>query len=318
MAQLVDVMPGSSEWLAARRAGVTATDIVTILGLSSHDSVYSLYWRKLGQVPDEPDRDRWALGRHMEPYIIGRWRAASPGLIPVGGGLVRSSAYPWQLATPDQRLCEHGEGPVVAPLECKSWADADRRSWEGGPPPAVRAQLLWQMDTLDSSTGYWAVVFLPSGRFEHGVIEHDYSYVPDGPEVDQPCPVCRDIGLMRTAGEEFYRRLILELPPPDPDSSAATLAALKARFSRAEDKTAEVDRVAYGDWLLACEHIDEWTERKRAAEIDLRGQAAEARVLTVDGEIVARRIVSDAKVKAHTRHMDYYRRVKPKGDDDDQ
>jgi putative phage-type endonuclease len=235
MPQLIEVTPGSSEWLAARRAGVTATDIVTILGLSSHDSVYSLFWRKLGQVPDEPDRDRWALGRHMEPYIVAKWRAEHPEFTEAESALFRSDDRPWQLATPDRYAWSHA-APESAPLECKSWADADRKSWEAGPPPAVRAQLLWQMDTLDVARGYWAVVFLPSGRFAHGVLEHDadcyWPVVRPDSALSPSCPVCKDVELMRETGEEFYRRLRLELPPPDPDSSAATLAALRARFTR--------------------------------------------------------------------------------------
>jgi putative phage-type endonuclease len=314
MPVLVDVVPGSGEWLAARRAGVTATDIVTILGLSTHDSVYSLFWRKLGQVPDEPDRDRWALGRHMEPYIVEKWRAEHPLFTDRESELFRSDDRPWQLATPDRTVWSHA-WPKSAPLECKSWADADRKSWEGGPPPAVRAQLVQQMDVLDSSIGYWAVLFLPSGRFAFGEIEHDGSYIPDGPEVDHPCPVCQDIKLIRDAGEEFYRRLTFVLPPPDPDSSAATLAALRARFTRAEGKQAEVDQGLIDEWTARKAARNAWDELVQESEIAIRVQAGEAQILTVDGEPVARRIVVDAQVKAHTRHQDYYRRTKTKDED---
>jgi len=38
-------------------------------------------------------------------------------------------------------------------------------------------------------------------------------------------------------------------------------------------------------------------------------------VLTVDGQPVARRYVMDQQVKAHTRHMDYLKRIKQSGDD---
>jgi putative phage-type endonuclease len=302
MPELIDVEPGSPEWLAARRAGVTATDIVTILGLSAHDSVYSLFWRKLGQIEDEPDRDQWALGRHLEPYIAEKWMDARQ--IPAAhrdgarSALYRSSDRPWQMATPDRVFYDQ-------PAEFKSWADADRKSWEGGPPPAVRAQLLWQMDTLAVDTGYWAVVFLPSGRFEHGVIDHGF-------HKGETCPIWDDTILMRDAGHEFYRRLTLELPPPDPDSSAATLAALRARFTKSEGKQAEVDGTTFAAWSDARDVQKWWEDQAREYEIILRDQAQEADVLTVDGEPVARRLVFDSPVKAH---MDYYRRVKAKDED---
>jgi putative phage-type endonuclease len=312
MPELVDVVPGSGEWLAARRAGVTATDIVTILGLSTHDSVYSLFWRKLGQVPDEPDRDRWALGRHMEPYIAQKWEDAN-GFGAMCGGLYRSDDRAWQLATPDCLFVESDQRASYSPLECKSWADADRKSWEGGPPPAVRAQLLWQMDVLDARRGYWAVVFLPSGRFDHGVLEHG---ITDKHLSADRCNWCTDVNLMREAGEEFYRRLTFVLPPPDPDSSAATLAALRARFTRTEGKQAEVDGTLYQCWVDERNAATRHDELARIFEIQLREQAGEAQILTVDGEIVARRIVVDAQVKAHTRHQDYYRRIKTKDEDE--
>ena len=56
-------------------------------------------------------------------------------------------------------------------------------------------------------------------------------------------------------------------------------------------------------------------ELARGLEIQLREQAGEAAELCVDGQLVARRVVSDAQVKAHTRHQDYIRRVKQQGDD---
>lgn len=321
MPQLINVEPGSLEWLAARRAGVTATDIVTILGLSTHDSVYSLYWRKLGQVPDEQDRDRWALGRHMEPYIVQRWVAVAD-MHPSEGALYRNARRVWQMATPDRviwpwQAANGQEFPINAVLECKSWADADKRSWEAGPPAAIRAQLLWQMDTLGVSTGYWAVVFLPSGRFEHGTIEHSPTHRPrEVYQFDDACDICKDIVFMEIEGLEFYRRITLELPPPDLDSSAATLAAVRARFTPGLAKTAEVDTSVYAAWSDAKDCEKSFADLARGYEIELRAQAGEATELTVDGRLAARRLVFDAPVKAHTRHMDYYKRVKQTGDDE--
>ena len=94
MPELIPAVPGSPEWHAARRLGVTATDIVTILGLSHWDSPYSLFWRKLGQVPDVEDNARFRLGRELEPIIANWWaEETAPGIYarPVvrDGGLYR-------------------------------------------------------------------------------------------------------------------------------------------------------------------------------------------------------------------------------------
>ena len=311
MPELIPAEPGSPEWLAARRAGVTATDIVTILGLSRWDSVYSLFWRKLGQVPDVPDSDRFRLGRALERYACTRWcedRGIDPIEGPVTGGLRRNSIRKWQLATPDGLY--HNE-----PVELKSWADAGRHAWDDGPPPAVRAQVLWQMDVMDMGTGHVGVVFLPSGEFRSYVVRHGCG--PNRSIADnESCDICADQALMRAAGEEFMGRLRLELPPPDPDSSAATLAAVRTRFTRQPAKQAEVDAELFERWSAARNGLRTYEQIAQTLEIQLREQAGEAAEYTVDGQLVARRVISNAQVKAHVRHQDYIRRVK-QGDDDE-
>ncbi len=302
MAELIDVVPGSAEWLAARRAGVTATDIVTILGLSAWDSVYSLFWRKLGQVPDEPNRDRWELGKALEPYAAKRWLEGRCTSWLTEGGLYRNTGRAWQMATPDA-LVDYDGISVMGVFESKSWADADRRRWESGPPAAVRAQVLWQMDVMDVATGHVGVVFLPSGEFRSYTIEHDGTAPHGVPEGISACQACADLTLMREAGEEFMGRLRLELPPPDPDSSAATLAAVRARFARVPDKQADVDPELWAKYQANALLIGAHAELKRELEIQLREQAGEAQVLCVAGEPVARRIVSYSAVKgAHPAH----------------
>jgi putative phage-type endonuclease len=320
MPELVPAEPGTPGWLAARRAGVTATDIVTICGLSHWDSVYSLFWRKMQQAPEVEDNDRFRLGRELEPYVRDRWAQEQAGPYHFeGGALWHHSDRAWQMATLDYRV---GPGldyrePLTAVLELKTWADGDRHSWQDAPPAQVRAQVLWQMDVMDVSTGHVGVVFLPSGEFRSYTIEHDATDCRDHPlrYPSLQCSVCDDQILMRAAGEEFMARLRLELPPPDPDSSAATLAAVRARFTRQPDKQAEIDPAVWDAYDEARNLLDEAKQEAQLWEINVREQAGEASVLTVDGRVVARRVIVDAQVKAHTRHQDYLRRIEPKGDD---
>jgi putative phage-type endonuclease len=313
MPELVPAEPGTPAWLAARRAGVTATDIVTILGLSRWDSVYSLFWRKMQQAPEVEDNDRFRLGRELEHYILERW-CEQEGLLAsrLTWPLYRHSERAWQMATLDG---VYGNTPV----ELKSWADGDRHSWQDAPPAQVRAQVLWQMDVMGVAAGHVGVVFLPSGEFRSYTIEHDAADCRDHPlrYPSLQCTVCDDQIMMRAAGEEFMARLRLELPPPDPDASAATLAAVRARFTRQPDKQADVDELAYRMWTGAKAEASEAEENARLWESKLREQAGEASVLCIAGLPVARRVIVDAQVKAHTRHQDYLRRIEPKGDDSD-
>jgi putative phage-type endonuclease len=320
MPKLVPAEPGTPGWLAARRAGVTATDIVTILGLSRWDSVYSLFWRKMQQAPEPEDNDRFRLGRELEGYVAGRWMEENDQPV-IKGALFRHDERAWQMATLDRIVTGRALVDPLSPygvLELKTWADADKSSWQDGPPAQVRAQVLWQMNVMDVAAGHVGVVFLPSGEFRSYTIEHDHVidsrgvvHPPDG----QTCDVCTDLELMRAAGEEFMARLRLELPPPDPDASMATLAAVRARFTRQPDKEAEVDPELWARFEANAEMIKAHDLLKREFEIQLREQMGEAALATVYGQPVARRVVSDQNVKAHTRHMDYLTRIKPKGDD---
>ena len=314
MPELIGAEPGTSEWTAARRQGVTATDIVKILGLSSR-TAYWLYWNKLGQVPDELDNDRFRLGRYTESYAADRWQEANPEAWVTYGGLYRHSERPWQLATTDRHVSDpFDQQDVETVLELKSWADVDRHSWDAGPPAVVRAQVLWQMDVMNVAAGHVGVVFLPSGEFRSYIIEHlgalKYGCVAD-------CQACADLDLMRERGAEFWARLRGELPPPDVDASAASLAALKARFGDVrKDKTVPVDDTLWALYDQACHKIEYWADEKRGHENQIRELIGEAGRVEAGGELVAHHLVYDAKVRAHTRHVDMIRRVNRKENGD--
>jgi len=297
-------------WHAERRAGVTATDITAIIGISPYDSAYSLYHKKTGAIPDgQPDGDRLRLGRYLEPLITQRWFEQNDQSIYTGAQLWRSTERPWQMATPDGVLGV-SLSQISAVLECKSWADADRHAWDDGPPPRVRAQVLWQMDTLDVPTGHVGVLFLPSGEFRSYVIDHTDCAGPIR------CDVHEDIDLMRLAGAEFWLRFSNpgKYPPPDVDGSSASLAALRARFPASKGKEAEIDAAVWDTWANARARADTWLDIAKLEEAKIREQLGEATILTVGGTKVATRITGDAQVKAHVRHNDYIRRTPKKGD----
>jgi hypothetical protein len=305
-------------WLEERRRGVTATEIVAIIGLAPEaweENAYSLYHKKLGLIPDvHQDNDRLRLGKELEPLIIERFKEATGRVWAFRDHLWRSTVRPWQLATPDCLMSVNKLPAQPEPFEAKSWADADRDSWAVGPPPQVRAQVLWQMDTLDVARGHVGVLFLPSGEFRSYVISHEDTYAGSewGCNGDT-CTVCADQILMRDAGRDFLDRVDLR-DPPSLDGSGATLAALRARFAPLKGKEAEIDAAEWEEYL----YCKRWAEAAEAdvknAEAHIREQLGEATILTVGGTKVATRITGESPVKAHTRRMDYIRRTPKKGE----
>jgi putative phage-type endonuclease len=310
MPELVCGTQDRAAWLAARSLGVTATDIVTILGLNSHDSAYSLWLRKQGQLPERPDSLRLRLGRVLESHIVELWGEENEGWYATAGALYRSKQRPWQLATLDaQAAAIYEDKPVFdddfEPLECKSWADANRDAWRDGPPNAVRVQALWQMDVLGAARGHVAVLFLPSGEFE--------SFELDWDDAAQ-----KDIDLMRLYGHEFYERMQGEMPPPSVDGSAATLAALKARWpAPVKAEEIEVEESLRDCWLKHKQQEKHHEAMAKVFESKMREAAGTAGVYTVNGEPFARRERFTAQVKAHERVTDRLMPVKAREGNDD-
>jgi hypothetical protein len=124
---------------------------------------------------------------------------------------------------------------------------------------------------------------------------------------------------MRIAGWEFYRRMIGELPPPDVDGSAATLAALRARFADPrKDKSAPVDGTLWAAWSDAKDVTAAFKSKAAGFDAEIREQLGEATLIEVDGEIVGRRVIATAQVKAHTRTQDYLKIINREGNGDDE
>ena len=289
MAELVDVEPGSAEWLAIRREGITATDIPVILGLTTWDSRFSLWHRKAGNLPERPDSDLFKWARHGEQYVMGRWAEAHDEPRIESGGLWRDG---WRMATPDY-LTASGV------IECKTVA-----TWEGwGPslsdeiPERVRVQVQWQLAVLDRSCGYVAAVNRTTGQFRH------YIVLPATEE---------EAGRQFFAGLEFWQSLERGEAPPV-DDAVATTDALKALHPRDDTGSAEVSSDAWYQYQGAVKELQFHELLKRGALNKIREDMGSARYALVDGERVLSRITG--KVEGHwvaPHEQDYLRAVKRK------
>lgn len=275
-AELVCPSTDRQAWLEARRSGVTATDIVRLL----HGSPWELYQEKTGALPEWEGNARTRLGTFLESYAMGLW-AAETGMSTLAAGLYRSAERPWQLATPDWLT------PDEDPLELKTWADADRRSWDDGPPPKVRVQVLWQMDTLARPRGDVGVLFLPSGEFESHVVWP----VDNGDGYDE-------ITALRTMGEKFMYAVQHRIEPPV-DGSDACLSAVKRRYAGTLAGMTEVPESLWHDWLDTKDELRHWQDLAREREAALRAAMAGAEFATVGGEKVVRRALEP--VREHVR-----------------
>jgi putative phage-type endonuclease len=212
--------PDNPQWHELRRAGVSASEIAAVLGISPWDSPFSLYWQKLEGWQTESNEDMDA-GRRLEP-VVAQWFADQmPGMEMAPAGLYADSERTWQLATPDRLVRLRSDPPGRAPwlpLECKAAG-----SWDGWGetgtdeiPTYYRAQNMQQMDVLGVRAGYVAVIC--GLRFRWYRINWDR----------------RDAQLMREMGPRFLCRLAAG-DQPDVDEHTATLAALKRLHPTVDD-----------------------------------------------------------------------------------
>jgi putative phage-type endonuclease len=236
--------PGADEatWLKARQAGIGASEIAAVLGISPYASPFSLYWAKVHgwEIEDTGDME---AGRRMESAIAD-W--AADRIDPHGqfvihpAGLYGSSERPWQIATPDRLICdtqlhddpfpddptyqhEHPTCNVVAVLECKhpySW-DGFGEDGTDEIPVYFRTQLLQQMDVMEVGEGYLAAYSGHELRVYH--LRRDD----------------KDIAVMRAAGGAFWQRLQDGIVP-GVDEHQATAVALRRLHPTVEDFDVQV------------------------------------------------------------------------------
>ncbi|CAM3709644.1 YqaJ viral recombinase family protein [Nocardiopsis gilva] len=318
----VELLPPDApreDWLAARRSGVTASEIAVVLGISPFDSPFNLFWQKLGLLDGGPDDDRLSLGRHMEPWIADRWEIDHPEYELTRLGLLASADRPWQMATPDRGLVPScrcglhrageaalaGKAPCCDPYDCGPCCDVcptcpsiatpptsllelkTSGAYDGwGPdgtdevPAYYRAQLLWQLDVLGLDEGVIVCFFLHTQQTRSYTIAYDAD----------------DVMFMRTRAEEFLARVEQEDPPPV-DGHHATTAALRALHPDVDDDAeTEVPADVAEQYRQACDAYREADAAKRLTENTLRAHLGDARTaLDQAGRKLCSRSVYDRK-----------------------
>ncbi len=93
------------EWLKAREAGIGASEVAAILGLSPWDSPFSLWLRKTHQVPPIEENDAMRRGHYLEDAVVQWWMHET------GEQVIKASAadiiyvhpdHPYMRVTPDR------------------------------------------------------------------------------------------------------------------------------------------------------------------------------------------------------------------------
>lgn len=128
-----------TQWLIARQKGITATDIVKILGLSNWGNAHDVYADKRSAPIDGPPSEAAMWGHLLEEPVAREW-AIRHGAKVRRVGLLRHHRHRHHLATCDRLI--NGWG---SPLEVKTKSAFVADRWADGVPDEVAAQVQWQL-----------------------------------------------------------------------------------------------------------------------------------------------------------------------------
>lgn len=258
------------EWLRVRRQGIGGSDCSGVMGMSRYASPYTVWEDKTGRAPavDESEAMRW--GNLLEPVI--REEAMNRlGLTFILTGTLRSLERPWQQANLD------GWASDNAVIECKNTGSWMAPDWDGQVPDHAELQCQHNM-AVTGATHAWVAGLVGGNRLRTARVERDDDLIE----------------AINAEEDQLWHEHVLTDTPPPPDSSTATLAALRRRWP-VEDRSLELT-----DPELIAQAYDLAAEWKAGQRQEAAGHAAKRRAesasrllmqganqLTVDSQTVA-------------------------------
>lgn len=147
---VTDAPPESDEWFAARRGGITGTDLPKILGLSKYGNSLSVWLDKRGELDDEAgEAARW--GQLLEDVVAQEWADRNDTAVQ-RIGVVKHHEDQWIRASLDRKVtcCPDSNDDTVCGLEVKTRSAFKADDWRDGIPDDTLAQTTWGLIT----TGY--------------------------------------------------------------------------------------------------------------------------------------------------------------------
>jgi putative phage-type endonuclease len=269
----VAVVIDRDEWLEWRRAGIGASDVAGILGISPWSSPYSVWADKVGLTEHSDPTEAMEMGLALEPTIAHLFHTRT-GLYLLGAQTrCEHPELPWARATLDGYCGESESTPfdlALGNVESKTTADGPAR-WEEAIPDHYAAQVQWQMFVTGAERTWVAVIHAAFGlAFRVYEVERDDN----------------DIAFIVDAVTAFWNDHVETGIPPEADGSAATTDALHS-LPVDPDAVVELDDVA--DLLNQRRSLkaDEKATEEALAAVDNRIRAAmgEATEGYIDGEL---------------------------------
>jgi putative phage-type endonuclease len=245
------------QWLEARRAGIGATDVVQIMGLSPYGNAVDCYLAKrLGE--DEPTREAARWGQVLEDPVAREW-AARRGVRVRRVGLMRHPLHPHHLASCDRRVV--GRPELLEVKLRAAWSDD---AWDDGLPDAIRVQAQWQLHVTGLETVHVAALVRGAE-----LVERDVHYDPTL------------VDYLREEADRVWAAVVAGVPPDVPgwQLTATSLDRLHPARAGAVDVDPDRARPLIEDYRAARDLEARAAAAKELARVqllELLGDAEEA------------------------------------------
>lgn len=204
----LDAAPQTEPWYAARRAGIGASDIPAILGLSKYRTALEVYHDKRGDLPPDPGHESARWGTLLEDTIAQEWAQRHDTTVERVPTLAHPQ-HPWRMASLDRlvTICPDAPGgdERICELEVKTRAAWKGQQWNDDVPDDVLAQVQWQLHV--SGLDHAHVACLVGGQ---RLVEHRVE--PEQPLTDW----------IIDQAETLWQHVLDGTPPPVDPSAALT------------------------------------------------------------------------------------------------
>jgi len=242
---VTDADAGTPPWFAARRAGITGTDLPKILGDSPYGNALSVWHDKRGDILDDLVSEAGEWGHILEDPIAQEWARRNKVQV-VRVGVVANTKHDWQRASLD-RLVHGCPDAEICGLEVKTRSAFKAGMFRDDIPDDVLAQVAW--GRLVTGLPHMHVAVLIGGQ---QMLE--FTYEPD---------VQLETFLIEKASALW--QAVEDNNPPDvePDSDGVLIGLLNKLYeSRA------------GTRELPPKDVEKWVAQYRAAHVDEKAAAA--------------------------------------------
>jgi putative phage-type endonuclease len=273
----VEIAVDRDQWLEQRKGYIGASDVGTLLGLTTWGSPYELWARATGKLPSKDfDTERMAWGRRLEAAIAlgiaedSGFACYQPSVMWQDTQLRASATLDYIIPEPAGRILDelpNATGRGVFEIKNVDGIIASQK-WTDGEPPANYLVQLQQQLMLSGCT--WGAI----GGLVGGNTGHLFVYERHEPTIAR----------IHEAISEFWQRVERNDPYPI-DDSFATLDAVKQQHPK--DNGEMLDKTD-------CDELYMWAEEYKAAASD--ASSANARKRKAQANLMAS--LGDAKTMA--------------------